>query len=332
MNTLTSLWLVKLAGLQAISCWAAPTPIDRLEASVNSGLILLSDVDHFRKVVKLRSQLDPLFSGTTVASKGEQSADSEIVDFLIDEKLISQVFPVTDAEVEQEVNSIQSNNRIDRAALKHALSEQGFSFEDYFELIRTSASKRNLIDRDIRTKVSITDTDVKNYFYNHYTRNNASRLEFHLKMIFISAKSYKTAAAARDAAQSALKSLKEGESFEEVAKRASDDPSSQAGGDLGVLSEDQISPLIRDQVKKLQIGQISDIFGSPGNGFYIVKLMDVKSDDTSRLERLKEEIRNQMIASEYQHQISLWLERQRQTAFIHRAGEAAIVGIPTKTP
>jgi peptidyl-prolyl cis-trans isomerase SurA len=303
--------------------------IEKLQASVNSNLILFSDVLKFRETLKLRAQLDPLFPGTRVASEGEKSSDQNIVDFLIDEKIIAQQFPVTDTEVEQEINSIQANNHIDRAQLQRALTEQGFSFDQYFELIRVSVSKRNLIDRDIRTKVTISDDDIKNYFYNHYARNTAVPMAYKLRVISVSLKNYKSVAGARETAQSALKAIRSGEPFEDVAKRVSDDSNAENGGDLGVVTEDQVSPAIRDQVKKLRIGQVSDVFGGAQNGAYeILKLEDVKSAESERLEKMKDEIRNQLTTSEYQHQISLWLERERLNSFIHRAGDPTIAGLP----
>ena len=87
---------------------AAPVVIDRLEASVNSGLVLLSDVRAFRATEKLRQQLDPLFSETPLAAKGEGASTSDIVDYLIDEKLIMQRYPVGDAEVHWLVNSLSA--------------------------------------------------------------------------------------------------------------------------------------------------------------------------------------------------------------------------------
>lgn len=320
------LLLALLLLAQTRSASAAPVVIERLEASVNSTLILHSDVKRFRQTEHLRSQLDPLFSGTPVAEKGESASDSDIVTFLIDESLIAQAFPQTDAEVEQEINSIQANNHIDRAQLKRALADQGFTFEEYFELIRISASKRNLIDREIRTKVTISDDDVKNYFYNHFAKDTSTPLEYHLQIIVVSTKNYKNATGAHDTTQRALEEIRGGEAFEEVAKRVSDGP---AGGDLGTVTEDQISPVVRDELKKLKIGEVSEVFGSAAGGaFYLVKIVDVKSGDSTRFEKQKEEIRNQLAAQEYQHQIQLWLERQRQTAFIHRAGEPAVAGLP----
>ena len=309
----------------------APVVIDRIEASVNLALVLRSDLDRFRHTIKLRKQLDPLFSGTALATKGERATDSEIAQFLINERLIAQQFPVSDAEVEQEINSIQANNHIDRETLKRALSEQGFAFEEYFELIRMSASKRNLIDRDIRTKVAVSDDDVKNYFYNHFTRSSSTPLSYKLQIISVATRNYKSLGAARDVAQRAVSALKSGEQFEEVAKQMSDHASASSGGDLGVVTEDEMSPLIREQVKKLKIGQVSDVFGGASAGaFNIIRLVDVKSGENDRFEKAKEEIRNQLAAGEYQHQISLWLERQQQKAFIHQAGDAATAGLSTQ--
>lgn len=323
-----ALFLFVLLAATFATATAHTALLDRLEASVNSSLILLSDIRKFRETEKLRQQLDPLFAGTAVAAKGKSASNGEIANFLVDEKIILQQFPVGDAEVETEINSIQSNNKISRAQLRSALSEQGFDFEDYFELIRASASKRNLIDRDIRTKVTISDDDVKNYFFNHYAKSADAPSAYQLQMITISPRNYKNPAAAKTVALRALADIKSGESFEEVAKRSSDGPTAQSGGDLGVVSDDQMSPMIREQVKKLKIGQVSEVFGTPQSGFNVLRLVNVQTADNSRMEKMKEEIRGQLTASEYQHQIQLWLERMRQTAFIHRAGEASTAGLP----
>jgi hypothetical protein len=65
----------------------------------------------------------------------------------------------------------------------------------------------------------------------------------------------------------------------------------------------------------------------------ILKLEDVKNGDSERFQKIKEEVRAQLAASEFQHQIALWLDRQKATAFIHRAGaKAASAPEPVKSP
>src|SRR5438270_431022 len=59
--------------------------LDQLQAAVNSSIILQSDLEKFRKTEKLRSQLDPLFSGSAMAAKGADLSNAEIVEFLTNE-------------------------------------------------------------------------------------------------------------------------------------------------------------------------------------------------------------------------------------------------------
>lgn len=299
--------------------------LDRLEASVNSSTILLSEIEEFRKTLPLRAQLDPLFSSTDIAQKGASASNREIVEFLIAEKIILQSFPVSDSEVEQEVNSIQVSNNVSRQGLRKALKEQGFDFEDYFELIRISAAKRNLIDREIRTKVTVSEEDVKNYYFNKIASGGSGPKSYRLKLISVSPANYKSASAAKEVAQRALQQVRSGEPFDEVARRISDDSSASSGGDLGLIHEDQLSDLFKKEARKMKIGDVSGVLGSANSGFFILKLADISTNQGQKqYEKMKDEIRARLTGQEYQRQISLWLERKKNTAYVHRAGEPTI--------
>lgn len=319
-GTLAALWALPAA--QAVV-------LDRLEASVNSALILKTDVSKFRTLLGLRSQLDPLFATTPLAQKQASATDAEIINFLIDEKLITSLFSVSDSDVEQAISAIVTSNRTDRDALKEALRSQGFSFDDYFEQIRIGKAKHDLIDREIRMKISVSEDDIRNYYTNHYARQAGEAVSHQLQLIFVALKTYKTPQLARQAAQRALDAIRGGEAFEEVAKRSSDDPNASNGGDLGMLGEDSMNPALLEQVRKLKVGEVSEIFGSDKTGGYsIVKVVDRKSTDSERFNKLKDEIRNQLAATEYQRQVQLWLERQRQRSFIRRSGDPTITAMP----
>lgn len=306
------------------SAHAAWTLIDRIEASVNGSIIFNSDLDQWRTQLPLRSQLDPLFAHSELSKKETRASNDEIIQFLINEKLISLAFPVTDSEVDQKINSIQAMNKISRAQLKSALEEQGFRFEDYFELIRSSASKETLIDREIRAKVTISEDDLKNHYYNQQKRDNAASFQYHLRLIRISGDQYKSLDMFQQQAKLALESIKAGTPFEEVAKRYSDDDSAQAGGDLGVLSEDLISKVLLPHVKKLKIGEVSPLIPfNSGKVFLILKLSDIISSDQDQYQKAREEIRARLYTAEYRHQIQLWIERQREKSFVH---------IPARSP
>lgn len=308
---------------------AAPVVIERLQASVNSQIILLSDIRDFRRTLKLRAQIDPLFSGSPLAGKGLSVSDDEILEFIIHERLIAQLFPVSDGEVEQSITEIQSTNRMDKSALKAALASEGFEYSDYYELIRSSTSKRTLIDREIRTKVTITDDDLKNEFLNSRS-SNLPRV-YVLKLISVTVRNFKSPQAAQERLVQAVKEVRSGIQFEDVARRVSDAPNASLGGDLGALAEDQLSPLYREQLKKLRVGEISDAFLTADKSAYqALKLVDIKTQDQDQFEKQRDEIRARLASREYQRQITLWLERQKQTAYIHRKGKPALEGLPVE--
>ena len=209
--------------------------IEKLEATINSDVILQSDIRQFKKTLELRKQLDPLFGSTEMSKKGKSASDQSIVDFLLNEKLILQKFPVSDEEVEKEIKSIQATNSISRENLIQALSAQGFSFKNYFELIRPSIAKRNLIDREIRTKVHISKDDIKNYFYNQFKEKDAQNYSYRIGLMTLSTATHSTLVDAKKAAEKAVELIQAGTDFKEAAKRFSDDGNSESGGDLGFL-------------------------------------------------------------------------------------------------
>ncbi len=290
------------------------TILEKLEASVNSQLVLKSDLDKFRKTVGLRMQLDPLFAGTKLASDGAKADDDAIREFLIRERLILQSFPMTDTEVETEINSIQAGNRISRDQLRNALAAQGYAFPDYFDLIRIGAAKRTLLDREIRTKVTITDDDVRNYYYTKYANGKNAQLFYHIQIL---------TNPSRKSLETAVAEIKSGVPFAEVAKKYSIDESASQGGDLGTLPASQLSPFLKSEVTKLKVGQLSSIISPKDKNapFIVLKVADVKSSDQGQYEKISGQIRSQLAAEEYQRQLELWVERQTAQAFIHRSGQ-----------
>lgn len=288
--------------------------IDKIAAVVNNEVVLLSDIERFERTLELRRELDPLFG----ISEDMQSSPSraKIIDFLILERIITQNFKISDADVEQEIQSVQRNNNLSREQLVEFLRSKGFDYNAYFELMRVGLAKRNLLDREIRTRVNIGDEDVKNYYYNMAVKNAAIPLEYNIQLIVVSNDSYKTPKAAQDVAEKALRAIRQGEPFAEVARRFSDDPSRDQGGELGYFSQEQLAEPIRSAVKKLKIGQVSDVLAGR-DAAMIVKLVDARSTETERFAAVKEQIREQLAKEEYKKQLVIWAERARNNAYVH---------------
>lgn len=292
--------------------------LDRIVAIVNKKAIFHSDVVKFKSLGNLRVKVDPLFANDPLSKK--TPSDSEITDFLIAEQLVLEQFPVSDSELDQEINSIQANLRISREALKEAISREGFQFDDYRQLMRASVAKRQLIDRDIRNKASVLEDELKSEYNRTRSASKSFNGTVHLHWIRITKKNYKTIKNAKDLYDEALRLLSEGSSFEEVAKKTSDDGSASSGGDLGFVSYQDMNPGLQKDVQRAlsskdfnlsQIGKLED-----QQSFTIYKISEISKDVDSGFEKEKEPIRAKLLEHEFQHQIKLWIDRQRSLSFI----------------
>jgi parvulin-like peptidyl-prolyl isomerase len=300
----------------AIPTTSAPVIVDRIEAIVNKSAIYLSDVKKFRNTSSLRMKVDPLFANNPLSRK--QPSDSEIVEYLVSENLILEKFPVNDVELDQEINSIQTNLQISREGLKSAISREGFLFEDYQELMRASISKRQLIDRDIRNKASVSEDELKTEYNKSRSGSKNFQGSIHLHLIKITKKNYKNIKAAKEMLQEAHKELNDGISFSEVAKKTSDDPSSSNGGDLGFLSYQDMNTNLQKEVQKFFNSKTKDKFASfeDDQSLNLIQISEISNDVDSGFEKQRDQLRGKLLEIEFQHQIELWIDRQKSLNYV----------------
>lgn len=310
-----------LLPLVSLPCFANPAPVestvvDRIEAIVNKKAIYLSDIKKFRSTAGLRLKVDPLFANHSLSKK--QATNSEIVDYLVSESLILEKFSVSDSELDQEINNIQSNLHINRENLRAAISREGFEFEDYRHLMRASISKRQLIDRDIRNKASVSDDELKTEYNKTKSVSKNFSGSIHLRLIKISKKNYKTTKNAKDVCDEAMKELSEGKTFEEVAKKTSDDSSAANGGDLGFLSYSDMHPILQKEVQKhlasknkVKFSQFED-----PSSLTIFEIAEISNDVDSGFDQVKDALRARLLEKEFEHQIELWIDRQKSLNYV----------------
>ncbi|MCX6965710.1 MAG: peptidyl-prolyl cis-trans isomerase [Verrucomicrobia bacterium] len=140
------------------------------------------------------------------------------------------------------------------------------------------------------------------------SRKDSLRLprEYRLAQIFIASADDK--AKAKSKADALAKQVKSGD-FAALAKSNSNEPRSAAkGGEVGWLAEESIQPAIRQALT----GAVKDSIAGPielGDGFYFVKILDVREPRTATLE----EVRPQLTAALRQERAALnrqaYLER-----------------------
>lgn len=100
--------------------------------------------------------------------------------------------------------------------------------------------------------------------------------------------------AVQEKAQPVVKEAREGKPFAELAKKYSEGPTKDAGGDLGYFPAGQMVKPFEDAAFSMKAGEISDLVRTRF-GYHIIKVEDVTEARTKTLEEVKDQIEKTLI-------------------------------------
>jgi len=260
----------------SISASAAISTVDRIIAIVNDDVILESELSSRLKTVK--GQL--LQQNTKIPA--EDVLRRQVLERLIISQLQIQAaerggIRIDDKVLNASINRIASQNKMSLNQFRSAIENDGFDFSVFREDIRREMIISRLIQRQVRQRVDVTEQEIDNFLITNKGDDNKNK-EFRLSHILISlpeAASPEQVDAAKAKADAAIKELRAGASFKQVAAASSDGQNAFEGGDLGWRKAPQLPSIFADIATKMQQGDISDPIRSP-SGFHIIMLSDLR--------------------------------------------------------
>jgi peptidyl-prolyl cis-trans isomerase SurA len=174
------------------------------------------------------------------------------------------------------------------------LKQQSMTLDDLKQQIRRQLTSTKLINKEIESKINITDADITSYYNTHKSEYNVIEPNYHLAWIVVTTGQQQpgmpnaratTDADARKKIQTVRNSLTTGQDFGALALNFSEDPNTNSNaGDMGFIAESQLQqrdPAAFAAITKLKPGQVSDIlpvYGGAGPaqhaiGYAIYKLI-----------------------------------------------------------
>lgn len=252
--------------------------IDSVVAVINDDVITRRELDErLRMVVRqLERQGTPLPAPEVLE---KQMLERMITDMLQAQFARENGVRVDDTQLDLSMTRIaQQNGFPSLAEFRAKLEAEGVDFRRFREEIRGEIISTRLREREVESKLVISDAEVDNYLANKAKMGGANE-EFHLAHILVVVPEQASAEkiqAARDKAGQALAQLKEGADFAQVAAGVSDAKDALNGGDLGWRPTDRIPPLFMAELQNLQPGQTTAVLRSP-SGFHILKLIEKRS-------------------------------------------------------
>ncbi len=239
-------------------------------AKVNGHKILKTDVEKYFQNQTASAEQQPT---------GEQAASLRlsILRELIDNEIIMRRAEklgllATDEEVDRKLNEVKSPYTQEQ--FDQRLKDKKITLDDFKRDIRRSLTVDKVINKEITSKVSVTDQDITAYYIAHKGEFNLVEAQYHLAQILVTGQpnpqvrnlkndKAQNEAEARKKVQMLSNRLDSGEDFASLAMNYSEDPETAGnGGDLGFTPESSLKntePTTRDIVMKLRVGQNSPV-------------------------------------------------------------------------
>lgn len=306
-----SLFIGMAVALLAVSCNRAESDTDVM-AKVNGYKILRSEVD---KAYNSQTAGSP----QKLSPAEDQALRLNLLRQLIDVRLQLQKaeklgIVATDDEVDSKFN--QAKAPYTKEEFEKRLKEIGLTEEDSKQEIRHSLTIEKLMNKEIASKVSITDADITNYYNQHKPEFNLVEPRYFLAQIYVSShpgpQPSQVADKAGNDSQARRKiemirnRLDSGEDFASLANKYSEDPdTARNGGELQPAPESflkNLDPANRDAVQKLKPGQYSGILPAINpqtrqqDGYRIIRLIAKEAAGQRELNdpAVQQWIRNQL--------------------------------------
>jgi len=304
--------------------------VDRVVAEVNDDVITLSEIEEEGEGYLKKIALEVPSENRMEAI---QQVRQDILRSLIDKKLIEQEaakqhIVVTDREVQDSFEQVLSANHLSREELLEELKRNGVDEEIYRSNLKTQLYQSKLVARDVQSKIVITEEAILDYYDTHYTEQ-IKEGSYYLLQIGISwgetggddidpATLEQRKQSARERAERVHKLARSGSDFKELAKKFSDLPSAEEGGDIGSFEEDEMASYMKYAVTSLTPGEVSDIIETPV-GYQFFKLLSNKEGGIgvqSPYGKVKEEIREKLYRQELEKAFTEWIKQIRDRAYI----------------
>ncbi len=252
--------------------------IDDVVVVVNDDVITRNELDDRVKSVisQLKKQGTPLPEMSVLR---KQILERMITDMLQAQYAKETGVKVDDAQLDLAMTSIaHQNNFATLSDFLDKLKSQGVDVKKFREEIRSEMVAKKLRDREVESKLAISEKEVDNYLANK-AKMGLENEEYHLAHILVVVPEQASAEkiqAARERAEHALSQLASGADFAQVAAGTSDANDALKGGDLGWRPADRIPPMFMNALKGLKPGENTGILRSP-SGFHILKLVDKRN-------------------------------------------------------
>ena len=266
------LLLTAVFTLPASAAPAEPVEADRIVAVIGDEVITSYDLRaRLDEAVKqLKKQGTPLPPADVLE---RQLLERMIIDRIQLQFARETGLKVDDAQLDQAIGRIAAGNRMTPQQFRLALEKDGVNYARFREEIRDELMTVRLREREVDSKLVISDGEVDLYLANQASAGGGEEVQLaHILLRAPESASPEQLQKLRQRGEQALKRAKAGENFAQLTASFSDAPDALQGGNLGWRPLERLPQIYAEAAVRMKPGDVSDLLRSSA-GFHIIKLL-----------------------------------------------------------
>jgi peptidyl-prolyl cis-trans isomerase SurA len=296
--------------------------VEEIIARVNNEIITRSELDKARLATEEEAKQECEGKCTPEQLRANiEDRQKNTLRELIDQSLLVQRGKDMGVNVEPDVikklDQIRQQNKIDSMEdLEKAVSAQGQNWEDFKNNIRNGILTQRVISSEVGSHITIGKDEVEKY-YNEHKSEFVRPEQVALREIEVSTEGKKDTELPdlKKKAETALKRVKDGEDFGEIAKRFSDSSTAKQGGFLGVYKRGELSKALEDIVFKMKKNDLTDVMDTK-QGYLVLQVLERYEEGEQPLNKVENEIMDHLYSQRMEPAMRQYLKTLREQSYV----------------
>ncbi|PAU71539.1 peptidylprolyl isomerase [Vreelandella alkaliphila] len=289
--------------------------LDSVVAVVNDGVIMRSELDD--RIAQVEQQAQTQDGNLPPRSQLAQQVLERMVMDEIQLQMARQAnLSVDDTELNRQLRSIAESNGMTLEQFADAVEADGMTLGDVREEIRREMLMRQVQQRQISQRVTVTDRDVERFLSQQPSQQGQAFIEeIRARHVLVELTPTRNEDQARARAEQARQRLQQGADFASVAREFSDDRgSAMNGGELGWVRPGQTVPAFEEAMGSLSTNQLSEPVRSQF-GYHVIEVLERRRQDVTDESR-REQVRQAIFQRRANEELQAWQREMREQAFV----------------
>jgi peptidyl-prolyl cis-trans isomerase SurA len=296
--------------------------VEEIVARVNNEIITRSELDKARAAAAedAKQECQGKCAPEQLQADIEDRQKNTLRD-LIDQSLLVQRGKDMGLNVEPEVikrlDQLRQQNKIDSMEdLEKAVTAQGSNWEDFKNNIRNGILTQRVIGSEVGSHITIGKSEIEKY-YNEHKKEFVRPEQVALREIEVNTEGKKDTELPdlKKKVETALKRVKDGEDFGEIAKRFSDSSTAKQGGFLGVYKRGELSKELEDIVFKMKKNELTDVMDTK-QGYLVLQVLERYEAGEQPLTKVENEIMDHLYSQRMEPAMRQYLKTLREQSYV----------------